>query len=60
MSGVHVVTIREVGDSVGRVGGHTLHRKDNEPAPKRARVHGMHKGGPGSALDPGYGHVVHT
>lgn len=60
MTRVHMVTIEQVGDSVGRVGGHALHGNDNESAAERPPVHGMHRGGPGDMLDPGYRHVAHT
>jgi hypothetical protein len=60
VTGVHVVTIRKVGNGFRVICGHVARRNGDERLPGRLRVQGMHRVGPEGSLDRGNGHVVHT
>jgi hypothetical protein len=60
VTGVRVVTIREVGNGSGVVCGHVVHWNENERLPERRPVHRMHSVGREARSDARYGHVVHA
>jgi hypothetical protein len=60
VTGVHVLTIREIGDGVVLIVGHVVPRIDKERLPERPPVHGTHSVGAEDSLDRRHGHVKHT